>query len=428
MTPQRAVQTAHHSPAPSPAGGVLQRKCGCGRHTPGGGSCSSCRKKRAASLHRAAAHADPVGAIPPVVHEVLRSPGRPLGPAARAFFEPRFGQDFSGVRVHTDPRAAASAEAVGALAYTVGRHVVFGAGQYAPGTAAGRRLLAHELAHVVQQRPAAGTPRRVSPPSDPLERAAEDMARAVVDGQRLPPARASETATPTLARRILRSTTHCPAGTNGATADPLQDLGDRDDMARDFTSSLAQSLHSEAGNVRAGLGFTDSDLEDAYEARFGLPNAEGKGFLNRLTGQVRPTEEVALSEELEIMSRRFGLLSRLFSQFISYRCIGGRANFAGCAPPHCNNVFAWSCAGIGAIFLCPDFWDTTQLDSVQSDEQQAGILAHEAAHINFADIGDTTLRGPGRNFRVAECYASLIADTFGFPSPVAPCPAPPTTP
>jgi hypothetical protein len=66
--------------------------------------------------------------------------------------EPRFGHDFSRVRVHTDSKAAESARAVNALAYTVGRDVVFGAGQHVPGTSAGQRLLAHELAHVVQQK------------------------------------------------------------------------------------------------------------------------------------------------------------------------------------------------------------------------------------------------------------------------------------
>jgi hypothetical protein len=89
--------------------------------------------------------------VPPIVYEVLRSPGQPLDAATRAFFEPRFGYDFSGVRVHTDAKAAESARAVNARAYTVGRDVVFGAGQYAPGTYAGRSLIAHELSHTLQQ-------------------------------------------------------------------------------------------------------------------------------------------------------------------------------------------------------------------------------------------------------------------------------------
>lgn len=101
---------------------------------------------------------NPDGA-PPIVHEVLRSPGRPLDAAARAFFEPRFGVDFSAVRIHADSQAAASARAVNALAYTVDRDVVFDTGQYAPHSESGRRLLAHELTHVVQQ--GNGAPERV---------------------------------------------------------------------------------------------------------------------------------------------------------------------------------------------------------------------------------------------------------------------------
>jgi hypothetical protein len=89
---------------------------------------------------------------PPIVHEVLAACGSPLDGATRAFFEPRLGIDLSSVRVHRDPRAAASADAVGARAYTVGSDIVFADGRYAPGTGEGQRLLGHELAHVLQQR------------------------------------------------------------------------------------------------------------------------------------------------------------------------------------------------------------------------------------------------------------------------------------
>lgn len=81
----------------------------------------------------------------------LQGGGVPLSPAERAFFEPRFGHDFSQVRIHTGPEAAESARAVKAQAFTVGRDVVFGAGAYAPESASRRRLIAHELTHVVQQ-------------------------------------------------------------------------------------------------------------------------------------------------------------------------------------------------------------------------------------------------------------------------------------
>jgi hypothetical protein len=89
--------------------------------------------------------------VPSVVLQALRSSSQPLDANTRTFFEPRFRHDFSRVRVHTDARAAASAQAINALAYTVGHQVVFGAGRYTPQSVEGRRLLAHELTHVVQQ-------------------------------------------------------------------------------------------------------------------------------------------------------------------------------------------------------------------------------------------------------------------------------------
>lgn len=123
---------------------VLQR---CSK----GVECAECRRKREATLQRAAVNSVPAHGVPPIVHDVLRSPGQSLDAGTRTFMESRFAHDFSGVRVHSDERAADSARSVNALAYTVGRDVVFGAGQYAPTTMAGKRLLAHELTHVVQQ-------------------------------------------------------------------------------------------------------------------------------------------------------------------------------------------------------------------------------------------------------------------------------------
>ena len=89
--------------------------------------------------------------VPRIVYEVLDSPGRPLDATTRAYFEPRLGHDFSRVRVHANEVAARSARDVNAKAYTVGHNIVFGAGQFAAETQDGRRLLGHELAHVVQQ-------------------------------------------------------------------------------------------------------------------------------------------------------------------------------------------------------------------------------------------------------------------------------------
>jgi pyrrolidone-carboxylate peptidase len=210
LTPIQTQQKA--TSASASVSGLLQRKCACGQHTVGGGECEECRKKREGMLQRAAINAAPTNGVPSIVHDVLSSPGQPLDTGTRAFMEPRFGfdfsrvrvhtampettctklsvnrpgdqfeqeadrvaaavmrpqqsqdrespadsvrtpggYDFSQVRVHTDRAANESARAMNALAYTVGNDIVFGAGQYVPGTATGRSLLAHELAHTIQQ-------------------------------------------------------------------------------------------------------------------------------------------------------------------------------------------------------------------------------------------------------------------------------------
>jgi Domain of unknown function (DUF4157) len=118
----------------------------------------------------------------PVLDLIRSGGGRPLDPSLRTFMEGRLGHDLGSVRVHTGGAAAASARSVNADAYTVGENIVFQDHAYRPGTDAGRRILAHELAHVIQQRsgPVPGTPApggiRISDLSDAGERDAERMA------------------------------------------------------------------------------------------------------------------------------------------------------------------------------------------------------------------------------------------------------------
>ena len=181
------------SPSPS---GILQRKCACGNPARGG-QCSECSKKQHLGLQtkltvnepgdiyerEAERVADQVMAVPPhatisetpariqrfsgqsqgqteappaSVDHALASPGKPLEPALQQDMEQRFGYDFSRVRVHSGAAAEQSAQEVNAQAYTLGSDVVFGAGRFSPGTGAGRRLIAHELTHVVQQTGANG--------------------------------------------------------------------------------------------------------------------------------------------------------------------------------------------------------------------------------------------------------------------------------
>jgi hypothetical protein len=122
----------------------------------------------------------------PVKDVVGRGGGRPLDDVVRTDMEGRFGEDFSGVRVHTDGQASESARSVNAHAYTVGNDIVFAGGRYDPGSTTGQRTIAHELTHVVQQRsgPVAGTPTgggiRLSDPADRFERAAEQSAERII--------------------------------------------------------------------------------------------------------------------------------------------------------------------------------------------------------------------------------------------------------
>ncbi|MBN1203503.1 MAG: DUF4157 domain-containing protein [Myxococcaceae bacterium] len=174
---------AHHDFAQVPiqAGALLQRAAAPGHPSARGGARQ--------------------GEAPPIVHEVLRSPGAPLDGETRSFMEPRFAHDFSRVRVHADARAAESARQVGALAYAVKEHVVFAEGQHSPGTGAGQALMAHELAHVVQQ--AGSAPSALSarlPISNEGERHADALAEAAMAG-RQPEVSSSSVAGAVLARK-----------------------------------------------------------------------------------------------------------------------------------------------------------------------------------------------------------------------------------
>jgi hypothetical protein len=125
------------------------------------------------------------GKAPPIVHEVLSSAGRPMDTASRGFFETRFSHDFGNVRIHSDARAQASAVAVNARAYTVGSDIVLGRGADAS-AASGRRLMAHELAHVVQQEDAAAADGGLSVSDDAAAEGQADSTAERVEGEGFP--------------------------------------------------------------------------------------------------------------------------------------------------------------------------------------------------------------------------------------------------
>lgn len=182
---ERSTLQTHKTAMPSvtPAQGVsLQRACACGQQT-GDEECTASKGKRLGTLQRAAVNSRTVGTVPPSVHDVLNSPGQPPDAATHSFMSSRFGHDFSQVRIHTDARAAESARAVNALAYTVGNNMVFGAGQFRPDSTAGKRLLAHELTHTIQQSDRIGLAlanSSISEPGDTSKREADRVAERVI--------------------------------------------------------------------------------------------------------------------------------------------------------------------------------------------------------------------------------------------------------
>jgi hypothetical protein len=151
----------------------------------------------------------------------LQNTGRPLDHSTRKFMEPRLGQDLGQVRVHTDERAADAASALGARAFTSGSDIVFSAGEYAPHTEAGRRLLSHELTHVMQQRAGVPVEDGISEPGDSSERHADQVAHAVAEGRTATPLLDAYRSTQSLGQTrgpVIQRQTAPPAVAPGTTA------------------------------------------------------------------------------------------------------------------------------------------------------------------------------------------------------------------
>ncbi len=160
---------------------------------------------------------------PPIMEKVLRSPGQALDAQTRAFAESRFEHDFSGVRVHVDTAAAASARAVNARAYTIGHNIVFGAGQYAPQTTTGQKLLLHEMAHVLQQRDSTTTslmPLHMDFPESASEKEAQIMTQRALDSGYSPVASLAQVRAQ-ISRQIADEDLERPQATGQRRGDPL---------------------------------------------------------------------------------------------------------------------------------------------------------------------------------------------------------------
>jgi hypothetical protein len=321
---------------------ILLRKCACGGSHAVHGECEACRRKRlSADSSAIAANEGQRGDIPNIVQEVLESPGQPLDTQARAFFEPRFGHDFSKVRIHTDGKAGESAQSVNALAYTVGNHISFGPGTYLSHGRQGRQLLAHELAHVVQQsRNEAG----------PLN----SEAHLEADADRAASSVMSHTAVPGLAsaRQVLQRQQGGPAPT------PVQ--------------PTAPNAHQQ-GIIEAARRAAAIRCQTAmFRVRGVVPSGP--------PGGIDPASEMAL---------RARSLARVMFNWDNPNMeqigdiVGSMVNFltsrvpvmiAGAGDPDCGNRDGYVRGFRPPIVLCPKFFSS-------SAEQQVRTMIHESAHL-----------------------------------------------
>lgn len=377
--------------------GSLMRKakaCGCGH-------CASCRgdgislSQAGDPLERAAdAMADRVmrSAVPghavsagrsvraqdaALFGHLVPAGGARLDAVTRAFMEPRFGARFGSVRIHDGTEAARHADEFAARAYTVGEHLVFGSGEYRPGTEAGRRLIAHELAHVVQERNGLGSA--------------------------------------SVHRTVDTTKLSCPVNKAGAGADPAADLEALDGRAQGLAESMAifgtlSSLFNPATSTHA--------FDVAYQTRMGAPQRVGNKFRDRFSGKLFATEEEAAVKETDVIATRFGRIHDFLTGSITYKCRANGVSYTlgGCTGTCRSDVNAQTCVPTDkkTIGICPAFW------GLGSDNERAGTLIHEAAHarLDFSGHGHGSRAQRGRN---PACYESMVADVFGF-APDDKCP------
>lgn len=294
-------------------------------------------------------------AEPPI--NALRGRGQPLGAATRAFFEPRLGYDFSRVRIHADGRAAAAARAVKARAFTLGRDIAFGAGQYGPGTSAGRWLLAHELTHVVQQRQAGVHSQLIS----------------------------REPASPTL---------RCFGGCSQPHSQFLEDMIP---VARNQVGRTAEQLGELYGR-RSRLRTPPSVRRPARE----LPEDVGRteAAFRQYFGDLAPPNTSNVLGTLRSIGRR------LQDDPNNWRCVG-EGDRRCHSPGEGREIGAFL---DGPVFLCPVFFG--------ADADPSHILIHEAAHqagLMSVDVyrwqGAFANLGTRDAVRNPDSYAMFVLDT-----------------
>lgn len=223
------------------------RRCACGGIAGPDGACARCRARHAGAP-------PPVG-VPRAVSEVIRQPGHEVDAATVASLQPAFS-DVAAVRIHDDGRAAVSAAGLEAKAYTVGNHIVFGRGQYQPASGSGRRLLAHELVHVAQQRAlgAAAIQRQSSRSSN----APDQQAQAIIT--------AAQDSSVTLDRRAIQAVRSIISTYYSAQSSKIHDVVYNESESGLLTTSVGRGA-STTGTISVGRYFVEHTTRSEFARR-----------------------------------------------------------------------------------------------------------------------------------------------------------------
>lgn len=346
----------------------MRRKCACGQHTIGGGDCEACARKGETLRRRTSNDADGAHELTGAhegVRRVLDSAGQPLDGATRSFMESRFGHDFSGVRVHTDANAQESARSVNALAYTVGRDVVFGPGQYAPQTKEGRTLIAHELTHTLQQSSAVGLQREslaVAPADDAGERQAEQVASQI---EAATPARMPSVARPHLQRRQLQRQPKpeqaAPAKGGQASKLPLCPTVGTSNSLDDLQQALCSKAKVPPAGTPSDCSFTP---EQQAFVRASQKEAAERVRRAEFIATKFPSEAAELAKKLfadEVSAERVREVMGRVKPFLT----GDKIQYQGrnCAAKECGEtatVAYVKAAGVLPIYICPGSFHNPQ--------------------------------------------------------------------
>jgi hypothetical protein len=318
------------------------------------------------------------------VHEVLRAQGQPLDSTTRALFESRFRHDFSKVRVHTGSRAAESARAVNALAYTVGRDVVFASGLYNPASAGGQQLLAHELTHVVQQHNASPATQSdslvIGQHNDHLEAEAN---RAEVAGTSRPIRSQAPVAASVLQRQAAQPQPQ--TGFEGCDQASQNDLRAKHQPALDHVNRAVASL-------APGWARMDPAHKSAFRQYFDPANSGDidDGFVRDVRGNFQRIRGYMSSLRFDCDPNSWTVCGTS-----SRWCVGGR--------------LMWTC--FGNLHVCtnayPSASDSFKIETMIHESVHNALMTTDRAYSNQAEFNQLRPRGGGFFGRVLNFLSNV---------------------